>query len=385
MLKITSAIFSIITLIALTSMIPFYEGIPNSETPQLPEISFDYEVDLPDYINGNSNSFSTITNEGATLGRVLFYDKKLSNDNSLSCASCHKQEFSFADNKALSLGISKTHTSRNALTITDLAWVTNDGLFWDRRQVDLKKVVLEPILNPTELGANMGDLIKELKGTDYYQDLFSNAFGSTEITEEKIADALAQFIQSIASFESKFDKGLRNDFDDFTKGELNGLVLFQSNCGDCHLGSMGANNMRKAINPKKANHPKKAVNGNGSSYSMRSGFTNGLDSEPTDLGMGGWTNEPNYVGVFKAPHLRNIELTKPYMHDGRFETLEEVVDFYSDGLQSHPNSHYTVFENDKKGLNFSAEEKKDLIDFLKTLSDTNYLTDEKWSDPFVSN
>ncbi|MFK8005690.1 MAG: cytochrome c peroxidase [Saprospiraceae bacterium] len=383
MKKIYLSLVAVFLLVVLTSMTPlgkkmisainYSSATFSNQVLDLPDVMLDYEIaDLPDFIQnapnpwgggGGGNTLSLVTNEGSTLGRVLFYDKKLSLDGTVSCASCHKQELSFADDVALSEGIMETKTTRNSLHINDIAWQNSNELFWDGRQSVLEEMVIQPIIDPNELGLDIVELIQIMEGTDYYSDLFTEAFGTPAITEERIGDALAQFVRSYTSFESKFDQGLQNGFADFTSSEHEGMDLFEAQCGICHATPhFGASTFSSMLN-----------GGN---------FTNGLDSVAADPGMGGWTNDPFFDGVFKTPTLRNIEVTGPYMHDGRFETLEEVVDFYSEGLQSHPNSFFN-WMSDPTGLDFSDEEKLNLVNFMKTLTDDNYLTNEKWSNPFI--
>jgi len=374
------AIFLIVAFTSMTPLVKKTVAVTNVTTTindqilDLPDVPHSYEVELPEFIintpspwggNTGNNSLGLVTDEGATLGRVLFYDKKLSLDQTVSCESCHKQEFSFADGKAFSNGIMDTETSRNSMHINDIAWANSPELFWDGRSDVLETMVLEPIIHPDELGFDLVDLIERMEDTDYYSDLFTDAFGTPAITKDRIGDALSQFIRSIVSFESKFDQGLQNGFADFTASEMNGFDLFEANCGFCHASPhFGASIFSATI-------------------FGQSNFTNGLDSVASDPGMGGWMNDPFFDGVFKTPTLRNIEVTGPYMHDGRFETLEEVVDFYSDGLQPHPNSFFNWIPDDQGGLGFNEQEKEDLVTFMKTLTDDLYLTDDKWSNPFI--
>lgn len=382
MKKIYLSFFAAFMLVALTSMTPlgkkivsvisFSENTLNDTELNLPDVPFEYETTLPEFIteaptpwggNPGENSLPLITNEGATLGRVLFYDKKLSLDETVSCASCHKQELCFADDKAFSEGIMDTETTRNSLHINDIAWQNSPELFWDGRHSVLEEMVIQPIIDPNELGLDIVDLVERMEETEYYSDLFTEAFGTPAITEERIGDALAQFVRSIVSFDSKFDQGLQNGFANFTESETNGMHLFEQQCGFCHASPHFGPSQFSAM-----------LNGGN--------FTNGLDSVSADPGMGGWTNDPFFDGVFKTPTLRNIEVTGPYMHDGRFETLEEVVDFYSDELQPHPNSFFSWL-GDEAGLGFTDEEKVDLVNFMKTLTDDDYMTNPKWSDPFI--
>ncbi len=339
----------------------------------LPSEPYDYrDIHFPDHVlnflsnwGSDTSSLTTLTNEGATLGRVLFYDVRLSGDNTLSCGSCHKQEFSFADNVALSDGIAGQFTNRNSSHLNDLVWQSGQLFFWDMRSFSLEDAVIQPILATNELGKNMPNLIAKLENTTFYPQLFEEAFGSPEITEDAIASALAQFIRSMTTFNSRFDQEFENEFSDFTASEMNGSILFSNNCEMCHFSPHFG-----------------AGSGFGDIFMMG---TNGLDSVYTDLGAGEWMGDPFFNGIFKGPTLKNIEVTGPYMHDGRFETLAEVIDFYSEGVQPNENSMFTwMFGEDFIGYQFSDSEKEDLEAFLNTLTDNDFLTNEKWSNPWSS-
>ncbi len=345
---------------------------PNDKVLELPDQMFDYSVELPQHVFDMSIGWGTIdtalisniTDEKATLGRVLFYDDRLSDNNSLSCASCHRQELSFADDVALSEGIGDQFTTRNSMHLNDLAWQLGQSFFWDFRSGHLHDAVIQPILASHELGKTMDDLIAKLEAAEEYESLFMDAYGSTSITESKIAESLAVFISSMTTFESKFDQSVSTNFSNFTASELNGKDLFELNCAFCHVTPhFGATSPFQFFVP-----------GN-----------NGLDSVFTDLGAGEWFQGPMFEGLFKSPSLKNIEVTGPYMHDGRFATLEEVIDFYSEGVQFNDNSAFRwLFGDHFTGYNFSESEKQDLISFLKTLTDDTFLTHEKWSDPWQS-
>jgi cytochrome c peroxidase len=339
----------------------------------LPSEPYDYrDIHFPDHVlnflsnwGADTSTLNTLTNEGATLGRVLFYDVRLSGDNTLSCGSCHKQEFSFADNVALSDGIAGQFTNRNSSQLNDFVWQSGQLFFWDMRSFSLENAVIQPILATNELGKNMPNLIAKLENTTFYPELFEQAFGSPEITEDAIASALSQFIRSMTTFNSRFDQEFESGFSDFTASEMNGFTLFSNNCEMCHFSPHFG-----------------AGTGFGDIFMMG---TNGLDSIFTDLGVGEWTGDPFFNGVFKGPTLKNIAVTAPYMHDGRFETLSDVIDFYSEGIQPSENSMFNwMFGEDFPGFEFSDSEKEDLEAFLNTLTDNDFLTHEKWSNPWSS-
>ena len=223
---------------------------------------------------------------------------------------------------------------------------------------------MQTLQDPIEMGMDLNLLVNRVKSKDYYRVLFEKAFDGN-ITQENILNSIAEFINAMVVSDTRFDKGVEQhfdetrDFDNFTAAENLGKRLFIDNCATCH----GSNHVR--VNTSAAN--------------------NGLDMEYTDQGVGALTNIINDNGVFKVPLLRNIELTGPYMHDGRFETLEEVIEHYNSGVQDHRNLHPLLqdgFVNGPKKLNLSDEEKAALVSFLKTLTDTRITSDERFSDPF---
>ncbi len=364
---LTSAIYSTKNETKLFDLPP----INDSLFLNLPSEPYNYQdLNFPEHVlnfisgwGADTSSLATLTNEGATLGRALFYDVRLSGDNTLSCGSCHKQEFSFADNVALSDGIDGQFTNRNSSQLNDLGWQLGHSFFWDMRSSNLEDAVLQPILATNELGKNIPNLIAKLENSIYYPQLFEDAFGSPEITEDAIASALAQFIRSMTTFNSRFDQETETGFNGFSESEMNGFQLFSSSCEICHFSPHF---------------------GSGGGMDFFIG-TNGLDAVYTDLGAGEWMGDPFFNGVFKGPTLKNIAVTGPFMHDGRFETLSEVIDFYSEGIQFNENSMFSwMFGETFTGFQFSDEEKEDLESFLNTLTDNDFLTHEKWSNPWAA-
>ncbi|MBK9016936.1 MAG: T9SS type A sorting domain-containing protein [Saprospiraceae bacterium] len=346
-----------------------FVGLLDPLEPVLPETPYNYDIAFPEHIIFGSWDFtdssvinSLISPDGATLGRVLFYDKKLSSSNDVACASCHKQAFAFADNVQFSEGINGTLTTRNSPNLNDLAWQTdfNTGepfppLFWDCREPDLAQMVLQPILHQGELGKDMPVLIEKLNNTTYYPELFQQAFGTSQITPERIGIALAEFIRSMSVFDSKFDK-VQTGLSTYTSQEAAGAMVFESSCGQiCHISS---------------------------SFTPIFPMNNGLDIVCADIGYQAVTGVESDNGKFKSPSLRNISLTAPYMHDGRFETIDEVIEFYSEELQPHPFSDMNWMLTDPTGFHFTASQKAELKAFLQTLTSESLTTDVKWSDPF---
>jgi cytochrome c peroxidase len=343
-----------------------------SESPVLPETPYAYsDIEFPAHLFNNStedpgyaageidtNSLNIIDDNISTLGRVLFYDKKLSAIESISCASCHDQTKSFADEEALSEGVN-TPTKRNSMHLNDIAWTNNSSFFWDMSQTDLKEMIKLPLIDENELGVNFDEMVVKLSLTDYYPTLFQKAYGTDEITEDRIADALINFISSMVTFDSKFDHEAGKGFTGFTNLELEGKELFQINCTVCH-----------------AEGKPLFFEGESIINIFPFLFNNGLPQDTDDIGAGEWA--PGFDHLFKLPSLRNIEKTGPYMHDGRFETLRDVIDFYSDDVEDNkwtfliPSGGFAFTENDKDALEA----------FLNTLTDESFLTNPIWSDPF---
>lgn len=316
------------------------------------------------------------------LGRVLFYDNALSINNSVSCGSCHKQSKAFADDKALSKGFENLLTDRNTPPIQNLnapvittgiippnRIVQGQALFWDGRERLLQNMVVQPVFNHVEMGmSDTKKVVEKVMSKPYYEDLFIQAFGDEEVTFERISIALTGFVGSISTMNSLFDMnapfGVFNV--DPSLPEQRGADLFMEkyDCSSCHnLGS-----------PTGYSEP---ANGE---------FINiGLDANYEDKGRGAFTGEQADDGKFRIPSLRNIALTGPYMHDGRFETLEEVLDHYSVNIVNQPNLDDRLRDESGKAvvLNISEDEKQDLIAFLHTLTDVSITKDPRYSDPFL--
>lgn len=352
---------------------------PISSVLNLPANPFNYSnIAQPPYLSGpdiqgqiNTPLNNAITDNGATLGRVLFYDKSLSINNTIACASCHKQANAFSDPVAKSTGFNGGLTGRNSMSLIDAKYYTNGNFFWDQRANTLENQVLIPIQDLVEMGMTLPQLETKLRALNYYPPLFTKAFGDGNITSNRISLAISQFVRSIVSYQSKYDAGRSNfpaipapppnaPFPNFSVQENRGKEIFlspQFACAACH-----GSETFTAPGPK----------------------NNGLDLTTTDRGFGAVTNNINNDGLFKVTTLRNVELTAPYMHDGRFATLEQVVDHYSSGVKNHPNlSPQLVLPNGQPRLaNFSPQDKVALVAFLKTLTDVTVSTDEKYSNPF---
>jgi cytochrome c peroxidase len=345
------------------------QAAPATRTFTLPAVPYSYTtLKLPAHFNqqaaqrfDNTPPDNPVTDQGATLGRVLFYDRRLSANNTVSCGSCHVQSHAFVDPNRFSKGFAGGFTDRHAMNLVNLRYHPRARFFWDERSGNLETMVLLPVVNRLEMGQDLAQLRKTLSLDTRYADLFRQAFGDATISDERIGRALAQFLRSMVSYQSRYDEGrasasaLSADFPNFTLQENRGKALFLRNCALCHL-------------PDQEAH-----------FVMEEPVNTGLedDTTTTDGGVGDITLKPADLGRFKSPAIRNAEVTAPYMHDGRFTTLEQVIDHYSSGGKKHPNKDVRI-----QPMNFTESEKAALVAFLKTLTDRQFLTDPKFSDPF---
>ncbi|MBL9131782.1 MAG: cytochrome-c peroxidase [Verrucomicrobiaceae bacterium] len=340
----------------------------------LPVSPYDYDnptlppaFAVPPISNQDNMPGTNITTDaGAKLGRILFYDKRLSLNQTISCSSCHQQAHGFSDPDQFSKGFEGGLTGRNSMGLTHSRWYQRRSFFWDERSATLEDQVLQPIQNAVEMGMTLPDLVTRLSAEPFYVDLFAQVFGTPGITSDRISRALAQFVRSIVAVQSRYDAALATGFAlgaNWTQSENRGRQLFNApgSCSACH----GTDNF---------------VPGNNI-------FNNGLEFPYVDLGRGGITGQAGDNGKFKVGSLRNIELTAPYMHDGRFATLEKVVDFYSDQVVDNPNLSPPLRLPPQQGggvrrPNFSDQDKTDLVNFMKSLTDPSLATNPKYSDPF---
>ena len=307
----------------------------------------------------NTPAQNTVTDWGATLGRVLFYDTELSANRTVACASCHRQEAGFADPERFSVGFEGGLTARNAMSVANVRFYRNGNMFWDERAMSVEEQALLPIQDAVEMGLTLDELVERVDAAPYYDDLFERAFGSSLVTADRIANAIAQFERSMVTFGSRYDQARRGmngapgqELPGLTDQENQGLRLFFSNrtqCSNCHRGDLVVGDQAR---------------------------NNGLDAVTVDPGAG--------RGRFKTASLRNIELTAPYMHDGRFATLQDVVEFYNTGIQDNPDLDNRLQQNGRpRRMNLSAGERDALVAFLETLTDPGLAGDERFSDPFV--
>jgi cytochrome c peroxidase len=310
----------------------------------------------------NTPADNQLTDAGAALGRVLFYDTQLSGNNTRACASCHLQQHAFADPHRVSSGFDGRLTDRHAMNLTNLRFHAPARFFWDERSGNLEQMVLLPVSSEIEMGQNVRLLPGKLAAVAYYPELFRSAFGDPQVTEARISRALAQFLRSLTSYRSRYDEGLaqagsaHQDFATFTRQENRGKALFVRHCATCHLPA-----------------------DDDWQFTLLSPANNGVESDPIagDGGVGDITLNALDLGRFKSPTLRNVEVAGPYMHDGSLATLDAVIDHYSRNFRIHPNLDFRMAP-----LHFTDSEKLALVAFLKTLTDHRFLTDARFSDPF---
>ena len=293
---------------------------------------------------------NTLTPEVFVLGRKLFYDPILSKDSSTSCASCHQRIAAFAHfDHPLSHGINGLIGKRNVSALQNLIW--KDALMWDGGVNNLEVQPINPITNPVEMNESLANIIQKLKHNKDYVEEFNAAFHTNVINSEELLKSLAQFTGLMVSANSRYDKYIRKE-DTFSKAEQHGLVLFRANCAACHKEPLFTDNSYRD-------------NGIGSDTSLK------------DMGRGAITGQDADNMRFKVPSLRNIEMTYPYMHDGRFRNLEQVLNHYTHTAKLTDRADTVL----KKGISLTEEDKKDLLAFLKTLTDKEFLYDRRFADP----
>ncbi len=318
-----------------------------------------------------------LTTEAVALGRRLFYDPRLSANGTVSCSTCHRQRLAFTDGRATSVGVSGTPLAFNSMSLANLLWGPQ-RFFWNGRAATLEEQALVPIRHVDEMAQDLERLVAGLSADADYRELFATAYG--EISAGAIARALASFERTLVSSNSRYDQFLRGEITLGAQEEL-GRKLFMAhpdvkvslrggNCIDCHSQFL--------------------TGGFSAGYD---GFANnGLDDEDhLQPGLQAVTGKPAHRGMFKVPSLRNIALTAPYMHDGRFTTLEAVLDHYDGGVKYSRTLSPLIVEADNRGgaaaerisLHLTADEKAAIIAFLHTLTDQDFVTAERFSDPFA--
>lgn len=344
------------------------ENPPNYEA-----ITFPSHYDASVLARDNSPADNPITDEGASLGRVLFYDTELSINRTVSCASCHRQDLGFTDPNQVSVGFEGGTTTNHSMRLGNIRFYEGLEMFWDRRATDVEDQVLQPVQDPVEMGfdasnGGLAALIERLEATEYYPPLFEWAFGSPGITETRMRRALGQFVRSLVSTNSRFDVGFATaggmslldengaiedvELFDFTAEENLGLQLFAGRdsvglgCQECHLLPTFA-----------------------------------LDPESGSIGL-----DADEDVVFKAPSLKNVAVSGPYMHDGRFASLRQVMVFYNVQVQASPAVDDRLLDETgepiRQGLD--SAEIDALIAFMETLTDASLLGDLRFTNPFVN-
>ncbi|MEZ4778263.1 MAG: cytochrome c peroxidase [Flavobacteriaceae bacterium] len=310
---------------------PFFEE--NIEEPEIP-------ADNP------------LTVEGIALGKKLFFDPILSANNTQACADCHRPQTGFSDSRRFSIGIDGSIGSRNSMPLHNLAWNYDGKFFWDGRAETLEDQIFEPVTNPIEMANTWTNAVASLQNSTTYPAMFEAAFGSSTIDSVKVSKAIAQFIRTLISSNSRFDQYQRGEIE-LTSSEANGLIIFldetRGDCFHCH---------GNPLNPL---------------WTDNLFHNNGLDQFPADRGLGKVTGDPRDDGKFKSPSLRNLAFTAPYMHDGRFETLDEVINHYSEGLVYSETIDPLMKKVAQGGVQLSEQDKADLKAFLLSLSDPSFI------------
>ena len=311
---------------------PLYLDVPNG----WPKPKYDFDK-------------NPLSEEGFQLGRNLFYDPILSRDNTISCESCHSQQNGFAHvDHQLSHGIEGKIGTRNSMALINLAW--NKDFMWDGGVNNLEVQPINPITNPLEMDEKLENVIAKLQASEKYRALFTKAFGDDKVTSQRLLKALAQFTVMLKSSNSKYDKVMRKE-QNFTEQEQHGYDLFKKDCASCHKEPLFCEDKFE-----------------------KNGLA--IDETLNDLGRIKITNKPEDKLRFRVPTLRNSQFTFPYMHDGRFKTLTEVI------------KHYNTLGHDKnlpkelsEPMNLSDNDRVDLVAFLHTLTDKEFLYDKRFSYP----
>ena len=331
-----------------------YVNAPTSSPLQIPQLFKDLILDPVIPLDNPQ------TQEGVVLGKKLFFDPILSANNTQACANCHNPTNAFTDSRQFSEGIDGISGNRNSMPLFNLAWNYDDRFFWDGRESGLENQAFEPITNPIEMHTTWPEVAEKLQQHPDYPELFRVAFGSTPIDSVLVSKAIAQFERTLISSNSKFDNYLSGNTE-LTPQESEGFNVFmdeaKGDCFHCH----GSNN-----NPL---------------WTDNKFHNNGLDSVLTDLGLGGVTGDPSDNGKFKSPSLRNLIFTAPYMHDGRFASIDEVINHYSEGLQNSPTIDPLMKKVNQGGVQLSPQEKASLKAFLLSLTDEAFINNPNFSNP----
>ena len=320
--------------------------------------TINYPIEIKKIENFPSIKYDLASNQptknGVELGRKLFYEGKLAADNAIACGFCHIQKNAFTHHgHTISHGVFDRKGFRNAPPIQNMIYLSH--FTWDGVVTNLDEQPIIPISAHEEMNETFPNIIKKLNKTSYYPILFKNAFGSSEITADRILKALAQFMVTIVSANSKYDKVIRNEGEFFTDEEIKGKILFEQKCASCHATDL---------------------------FTDQSFRNTGLkyNSSLNDYGRYRVTLLESDKMKFRVPSLRNIEITAPYMHDGRFYSLEAVLNHYSDNIEDHPDLDPILKQNGKIGIPLTEQEKSLLITFLKTLTDNEFINNKNFSE-----
>lgn len=316
-------------------------GLPDPEEPPLVPLPAGFpKLPVP--------ADNQLTIERIQLGKKLFFDKRLSSTSEVACASCHLQEHAFADPFKVSAGVHGRTGTRNAPMLANLAY--NTSFFWDGGVPTLEQQVIAPIINPLEMDMKMEDVAKRLKEDPAYVELFGRAY-DMEPAPAGITKAIASFMRTLISGNTRYDKYQRGDKSAMNESEKRGMELFEgerAECFHCHVGFNFTNNSVQ---------------------------NNGMYLDGPDMGRYLVTENPIDIGLFKVPSLRNVAVTAPYMHDGSLATLEDVVEHYVSGGKGHPNTDPLI-----RPFDLTSQEKADLVAFLKTLTDEEFLANPKYKE-----
>lgn len=339
----------IVFAVLISSIALMYACSKNEEEikPEEKPITFSIPENFPaPAYNFEQNKLS---NAGFALGKKLFYDARLSADKSVSCGSCHQQFAAFANlDHKVSHGVNNCQGKRNAPPLFNLAW--QKAFFWDGGVKNIEIVPLNAIADACEMGTSIEKIIDFLKSTPPYPERFKQAFGSEEITSQTILKSLAQFTAVLVSGNSKYDQVMRKEAGvSFTAEEQSGYALFKGKCSSCHAEPFFTD------------------------FSYRN---NGLDLVSSDEGRSHITGMQTDFGTFRIPSLRNIEYTGPYMHDGRFYSLDEVLEHYDSGIKANENLDPLL----KNGIHLNSVERTQIKAFLKTLTDNEFIKKKLYSE-----
>lgn len=315
------------------------------------DVQFAVPANFPQPVYNFENN--KLTKEGFELGHRLFYEDALSVDNSVNCGSCHQPFAAFANlDHSVSHGVDNCFGTRNAPPLFNLVW--QQEFMWDGGVHNIEVSGLNALVNPCEMGNNLDHIVSTLNKMAPYPELFRKAFGTAEINSQRLFKALTQFTGMMVSANSRYDKFIRKETGGYlTSDELAGYLLFKEKCSSCHPEPL---------------------------FTDRSYRSNGLDEFPKDAGRDSITQTSADRGKFRVPSLRNIELTRPYMHDGRFYTLEDVLEHYNSGVKPHANLDAVLKKSGVNGISLPKKDQSQIISFLKTLTDHEFIQDKRFAE-----